>query len=610
MTAHSPSAACLLYSTIALISSLGVASFQPPLATSNAHLVQRIQPHPVLSRTKLPSLNLSNDDNDDADLAREIEKALNLAKEAVTLSYEDEEAELEAEIDEIASALLSGPPRVRPPTPPKEEPPVSVWDISLDVGEGGAIVGDVGIDGSSISQVPLPPESPPSPNAVSFGETLQKAVTEEMDKLKDMIFGIKKDLEKTQSSLLAAEWTAGTLKQEIEESKLERETMIKDIESQFAIEKDNLMAQLGTASDELQQIIDQSAQNITRAKTKASQAEKELLSRMDQFTVSIKEVTQEGMTANLEKEQLMNTKQQKIDKAKKEGETELQQYKATVNTEGESVKLFNAKLQRKADEAEKRVRDMYEKAKQIRAHRISLQQQIAEVETESLEQITTLERQLKEDDVAHTAHMKEERARIDKLISDAKEKYQRILDKEKAKRESVESEFIAELSQKDKEGRAAISVIESKAKAKLDELEKKLSKERVAIYQEKVEAVGAIRKEMLAELEIENAKLETKDNAGEKDAYLEEQNDIIAESEEECRRAWIDLASLKKRLNDAGEEKKDLAGTVAEKSAIIEIYEKDRSSFRKSLRLSFKVAREKIGSGTRRVLRRDPEKTP
>eukprot|EP00970_Alexandrium_tamarense_P017899 scaffold12346_cov69-Alexandrium_tamarense.AAC.1 len=74
----------------------------------------------------------------------------------------------------------------------------------------------------------------------------------------------------------------------------------------------------------------------------------------------------------------------------------------------------------------------------------------------------------------------------------------------------------------------------------------------------------------------------------EKDAYLEEQNDIIAESEEECRRAWIDLASLKKRLNDAGEEKKDLAGTVAEKSAIIEIYEEDRSSFRKSLRLSFK----------------------
>lgn len=234
MTAHSPSAACLLYSTIALISSLGVASFQPPLATSNAHLVQRIQPHPVLSRTKLPSLNLSNDDNDDADLAREIEKALNLAKEAVTFSYEDEEAELEAEIDEIASALLSGPPRVRPPTPPKEEPPVSVLDISLDVGEGGAIVGDVGINGSSISQVPLPPESPPSPNAVSFGETLQKAVTEEMDKLKEMIFGIKKDLEKTQSSLLAAEWTAGTLKQEIEESKLERETMIKDIESQFA----------------------------------------------------------------------------------------------------------------------------------------------------------------------------------------------------------------------------------------------------------------------------------------------------------------------------------------------------------------------------------------
>jgi hypothetical protein len=40
---------------------------------------------------------------------------------------------------------------------------------------------------------------------------------------------------------------------------------------------------------------------------------------------------------------------------------------------------------------------------------------------------------------------------------------------------------------------------------------------------------------------------------------------------------------------------------------LIALYESDRASFRKSLKLSFKVAREKIGNGTRRVLGREKE---
>ena len=55
-------------------------------------------------------------------------------------------------------------------------------------------------------------------------------------------------------------------------------------------------------------------------------------------------------------------------------------------------------------------------------------------------------------------------------------------------------------------------------------------------------------------------------------------------------------------LNDTDDEKRRMEDTIADKAALIESYENDRTSFRKSVRLSFKVAREKIGSKAKRVI--------
>jgi hypothetical protein len=390
---------------------------------------------------------------------------------------------------------------------------------------------------------------------------------------------------------------------------------------------------------------------------------------MEEFASSIKQVTDETVQINMEKERILNTKQEKIDAVKKEAEENLLKYKAQLSEDGESLRIYNAKLKKRADDAEKKVRDIYNSVKKTREDRISLQQQIEDVETESLEQIATLEKQILEDDEEYTDYLTRERARIDKLISDAKGKYAAILEKEKAKRKSVEDDFEAVLAQKDEEGKAAIAAIESKAKAKLDELEEKHAAERMAIYQEKVEAVSVVRNEMLAQLKIEDAKLnaihqemkpklesvraeiaevkaafeqelderkqvadveknlflkrmetvklemEDKINTqrremdDEKSAFLREHNLLVDESEEECRRAWMELATLKKKVRDAGDRRNELITEVKRKSDLIEVYKGDRSSFRKSLRLSFKVAREMIGRGTKRVLRREREKT-
>jgi myosin heavy subunit len=613
--------------------------------------------------TSSTHLSLSNNDNLleelDKDLAREVEEALLLANDV--WSNNEEVDEEEAEIAAIADALTSSPPapnqREINISPPEQEPSLFTSVIN----------NQVELDDESSSGPPLPPDGPPSPNALSFGESLQKAVLDEIERLKTMLFGLEQDLEVTESNVQEAESTAETLKREIEESRRQREAVIQEIETQFKKEKESLMEQLGSASAELASIIDESSKNITKAQTEASEAEKELLNQIDVFANSIKQATDETVQINMEKEQVINSRQATIDQVKKEAAENLLKYKAELSQDGESVRMYNAKLKKRADEAEKKVRDIYESVKQVREDRISLQQQIDDLETESLEQIATLEKQILEDDEEYTSYLAGERARIDKLISDAKAKYASILDKEKAKRKSIEDDFESVLKQKDDEGKAAISAIESKAKAKLDELEEKHAAERLAIYQEKVEAVSAVRDEMMAQLKLEDEKLnaihgemlpklasvrseiadvkaafeqelaerrqvadveknlflrrmetvrsdmdrevnaQRKEIEDEKYQFLKEHNLLLDASEEECRRAWMELATLKKKVGDMGEKRNILIEEVKRKSDLIEVYESDRASFRKSLRLSFKVAKEKIGNGTRRVLRRNKE---
>ena len=60
---------------------------------------------------------------------------------------------------------------------------------------------------------------------------------------------------------------------------------------------------------------------------------------------------------------------------------------------------------------------------------------------------------------------------------------------------------------------------------------------------------------------------------------------------------------------DARAQRDSMIDSVGEQGALIESYESDQKSFKKSLRLTARVAREKIGSKTRRLLRRDKKKS-
>ena len=648
-----------------LIIANGITAFQPAHRGSRKSRAHHVV-YPQQQTSKISSSTLSMGDDDklladlDKDLAKEVEEALLLANDV--WDEANEEIDEEAEIAAIADALTSSP------TPPKEEEKQPELNVSPPDQEPSlftsAMNDQIELDDSD---APLPPDAPPSVNALSFGENLQKAVSDEIERLKTLLFGLQQDLEKTESKAEEAESTAEVLKREIEESRQQRESIIQEIENQFKEEKKILMEQLGSASKELTAAVDESSKNITAAQEEASAIEMELLNQMDEFAASIKQVTDETIQINMEKERIVNSKQEKIDRAKKEAEKKLLKYRAELSEDGESYRLYNSKLRKRADEAEQRVRDIYDNIKQTREERISLQQQIEDVERESLEQIATLEKQILVDDEEYTAYLSGERERIDKLISDAKGKYASVLEKERSKRKSIEEDFESVLAQKDAEGKAAIADIESKAKAKLDKLEEEHAAERLAIYQEKVEAVSAVRDEMLAQLKIEDEKLtaihqemqpkidavraeiaevksvfeqelaerkrladvektlflkrmetvrsdmqndidaQRKKIDDEKNAFLREHNLLIDESEEECRRAWMELATLKRKVDDAGNKRNEMISEVKRKSDLIEVYESDRSSFRKSLRLSFKVAREKIGRGTKRVLGRSKE---
>jgi hypothetical protein len=430
-------------------------------------------------------------------------------------------------------------------------------------------------------------------------------------------------------------------------------------------EKALLVAQMETASAELKVVIDQSAKDITDAKSKVTEKESEFISRISSVKAAIDKVTAEAIEINLDKEEIERSKQTMLDKVVQEGKNKMAQVRKSLDFDIDFAKKINADLFRRAEEAEQKVRDAFDQIDQMRSERVSLQQQIVNVENNALEEISSLQREQELDDERYAATLQKERDRLDKVIDVAYQAYaERICGKIK-KRQAIEADYREKLRPVNVKITAAKAKQEARVKEYLDKLEENHKKERIEIYQEKFKAVTAIREQMNAELAIENAKIEETKKTMQakidvvyeqtaqvkadferemakkrqlakeeeesillqiedvrlgmtdklktqrrlyeekKIAYLDEMNVKISDSEFQVRQAWKELAGIKESYNDVKAKRDNIKDVVAETQALIDTYESDRSSFRKSLRLTVKTAKEKIGSKTRNLLRRN-----
>ena len=430
-------------------------------------------------------------------------------------------------------------------------------------------------------------------------------------------------------------------------------------------EKALLVAQMETASAELKVVIDQSAKDITDAKSKVTEKESEFISRISSVKAAIDKVTAEAIEINLDKEEIERSKQTMLDKVVQEGKNKMAQVRKSLDFDIDFAKKINADLFRRAEEAEQKVRDAFDQIDQMRSERVSLQQQIVNVENNALEEISSLQREQELDDERYAATLQKERDRLDKVIDVAYQAYaERICGKIK-KRQAIEADYREKLRPVNVKITAAKAKQEERVKEYLDKLEENHKKERIEIYQEKFKAVTAIREQMNAELAIENAKIEETKKTMQakidvvyeqtaqvkadferemakkrqlakeeeesillqiedvrlgmtdklktqrrlyeekKIAYLDEMNVKISDSEFQVRQAWKELAGIKESYNDVKAKRDNIKDDVAETQALIDAYESDRSSFRKSLRLTVKTAKEKIGSKTRNLLWRN-----
>ena len=430
-------------------------------------------------------------------------------------------------------------------------------------------------------------------------------------------------------------------------------------------EKALLVAQMATASAELKVVIDQSAKDITDAKSKVTEKESEFMSRISSVKAAIDKVTAEAIEINLDKEEIERSKQTMLDKVVQEGKNKMAQVRKSLDFDIDFAKKINADLFRRAEEAEQKVRDAFDQIDQMRSERVSLQQQIVNVENNALEEISSLQREQELDDERYAATLQKERDRLDKVIDVAYQAYAERICGIIKKRQAIEADYREKLRPVNVKITAAKAKQEARVKEYLDKLEENHKKERIEIYQEKFKAVTAIREQMNAELAIENAKIEeTKKNMQakidvvneqtaqvkadferemakkrqlakeeeesillqiedvrlgmtdklktqrrlyeeKKIAYLDEMNVKISDSEFQVRQAWKELAGIKESYNDVKAKRDNIKDVVAETQAMIDTYESDRSSFRKSLRLTVKTAKEKIGSKTRNLLRRN-----
>ncbi len=265
----------------------------------------------------------------DSELAAEIDAALELAQQAIDGSTEEG-------LDEIANLLMEAPPNLIP-TPPKDAPTETVIESLRNEESEGTI--------ELTEKQPTPPTSPPPPKTTaSFGETLQKAAMEEAEKLKKLLFGLKGDISETESRTEEAKGTADALKQEIEASIKERDATVKNIENEFAAEKERLVQEIGTASEDLQLVIDQSAKNITDAQLDVDRADEALVSTMDSLTSAIQKITSEVMGTEKEKEEIQQTKQSRLDKIMQEAKENMIGLKKTLEFESAYINRVNAEL--------------------------------------------------------------------------------------------------------------------------------------------------------------------------------------------------------------------------------------------------------------------------
>ena len=432
-------------------------------------------------------------------------------------------------------------------------------------------------------------------------------------------------------------------------------------------EKASLVAQMETASAGLKAVKDQAAKNVTDAESTSAEKERVLLSRIDSVKAAIDKVTAEAIDINLDREKIERSKQNMLERVVREGKNKLARLKEMFDIDVYYAKKINADLSRRAEEAERKVRDAFDQISRIRSERVSLQQQIVDAESNALEEILSLQREQELDDERYAVALQKERDRLDKVINVAYQAYaERICEKIK-RRQDIESDYREKLRPINAKITAAKAKQEARVKEYLYKLEEKHKKERIEIYREKFEAVTAIREQMNAELAIEYAKIEeTKktiqvkidavhEQAAQvkadfdremakkrqlakeeeeaillqiedvrldmtdklktqrrlyeekKAAYSEEMNMKISDSEVNLRQAWKELADIKASFNDVNTKREDVQHDVAETQALIDAYELDRLSFRKSLRLTLKVAKENIGSKTRKLLRRNNE---
>jgi hypothetical protein len=262
------------------------------------------------------------------------------------------------------------------------------------------------------------------------------------------------------------------------------------------------------ASGELQAVMDQSAQNITEAKSKTTRAEKELISRIDSLKTAIDEVTRSSIEDKLDKERIQRSKQSILEQVLLEGTKKLGQFTKSIDFDINYAKQRNTDLARRADEAESKVRGIYDQVNNMRTERESLQQQIVDVEKDALEEIETLQRELKLNEVRYISTVSEERSRMDNIIDERYTTYGIEVCEKMAERQAVEGDYKEKLRIMNLKIESLREKEKTRVREYLDKLEVKHKKERIAVYQEKFEAVSAVRKQMKEDLAIEYGKIE------------------------------------------------------------------------------------------------------
>jgi Chromosome segregation ATPases len=402
---------------------------------------------------------------------------------------------------------------------------------------------------------------------------------------------------------LQKQYTEELERQSLESKAMQKESLqrMNEVQEELNVQKDLFMEQQQAHEKELQDLKQQSSDELDKVRKQSENDTYKLKSVLVAKREELERMLQE---VKLAEDQVQLTRKEAQENVERQQE-ESRKFQRTINEisirEKKGLQKQIWELETRVQAAEYNLIMAQKKAKELGNVVTSLERRIHELELDHSMELEELNERLKAEEWFYAKSKLSAKIRMQRLV----EMFQRRMRRrENRARDNIEDlrvklmeQFDLEKTELAREKDDAVEEMKNKGERDLEMAKEQFNAETSKIKNEIIIAQDKAREE-INELKIgfeTDLKSESLKMQQEKEAILAKKELEISQVQEEARRMYDTLKmNMNQKLEKSSKEKLALRQIIDEKDEQIRSFEADQSSFRKLVKLTWKVTREKI----------------